>query len=158
MSRHDEPIRDDEAPRSIDPTAPEPRPADDGALPELPPLAPHLRDRPDRQQSGRTRARSQNRLLLLLMFGAIPMIVVFVVVLNSLGSGPPDPSARGAEDSLNLVTRYCVYSAKPFDAYDACLNQTDARVVRQENSNAARYARAELTTCKADAGPRCTLR
>ena len=42
--------------------------------------------------------------------------------------------------------------------YDDCLRRTDPRVIRVEQSNPARYARAELTRCLPDAGPRCTLR
>jgi hypothetical protein len=130
---------------------------DDGPPEELPPLAPHLRDRPDRPRPPRAHARSQSRLLLLLMFGAIPMIVVFVVVLNSLSTGPPAVDARGSGESLERVTRYCNYTASD-EVYDACLTRTDPRVVAREKSNAARYARGELTRCLPDAGPRCTIR
>lgn len=130
---------------------------DEGALEELPPLAPHLRERPDRPRPPRAHARSQSRLLLLLMFGAIPLIVVFVVVLNSLSTGPPAVDARGSGENLDRVTRYCQYTAT--DAtYGDCLNRTDPRVVAREKSNAARYARGEITRCLSDAGPRCTIR
>ncbi|MGX6447013.1 hypothetical protein ACVU7I_02920 [Patulibacter sp. S7RM1-6] len=123
-----------------------------------PPLAEHLANRPDRPRAGRERQRSQSRLLLLLLFGLIPMLVVFVVVLNSLGSGPPDPGAGEAQQDLEIVTRYCTYSARTFGGYDDCLRGTDRRVVEREDTNAGRYARGELTRCLADAGPRCTLR
>jgi hypothetical protein len=129
----------------------------DGIVEEQPPLAPHLRDRPDRPRPARAHARSQSRLLLLLMFGAIPMVVVFVVVLNSLSNGPPAVDARGSGQSLERVTRYCNYTAND-EVYEACLTRTDPRVVDRERSNAARYARGELTRCLADAGPRCLIR
>lgn len=123
-----------------------------------PPLAEHLEHRPDRPRPPRAQQRSQSRLMLLLLFGLIPMLVVVVVVLNSLSSGPPDQTTGNAQRDLNVVTRYCIYSAKTLDAYDGCLSQTDRRVVARERTNAARYARGELTRCLADAGPRCTLR
>ncbi len=127
--------------------------------PEPEPLPEHLQNRLDRPRTTTTQARSQSRLIMLLMFGLIPMIVVLVVVLNSLGSGPPDPSARGANDSLNEVTRYCVYTARNDADYEDCLNRTDPRVIEREQTNAARYARGELLRCLSDAtGYRCTLR
>jgi hypothetical protein len=131
--------------------------AGDGVVEEQPPLAPHLRDRPDRPRPPRAHARSQSRLLLLLMFGAIPMVVVFVVVLNSLSTGPPAVDARGSGQSLERVTRYCNYTAND-EVYEACLTRTDPRVVARQRTNAARYARGELTRCLSDAGPRCTIR
>lgn len=47
--------------------------------------------------------------MLLLLFGLIPMLVVVVVVLNSLSSGPPDQTTGNAQRDLNVVTRYCIY-------------------------------------------------
>jgi hypothetical protein len=128
---------------------------DDG----LPPLAPHLRDRPDRVIGERefVQGRSRARLILLLLFVGLPVVVLLVVVLNSLASGPPDRSAQ-ASTGHNEVTRYCVYQARNDGQYDDCLRRTDYRVVRREDSNAARYARGEITRCLPDAGPRCTLR
>jgi hypothetical protein len=129
---------------------------DDG----LPPLAPHLANRFDRPrpQADIVRGRSQARLILLLLFAALPFVVLVVVILNSLASGPPDTSQQGVQDSRNEVTRYCTYKARNDGQYDDCLRRTDPRVVRREQSNAARYARADLTRCLPDAGPRCTLR
>lgn len=142
-------------------SADEPRdepPGPDDGLEPLPPLAQHLRERPDRPRPGRAHARSQSRLLLLLMFGAIPLIVVFVVVLNSLSTGPPDRNSRGADEGLNEVARYCVYSVRSTDDYAGCLSATDRRVVAAERTNAGRYARGELVRCLSDAGPMCKIR
>lgn len=124
----------------------------------LPPLARHLRERPDRPVGERefVQGRSRARLILLLLFVGLPVIVLVVVVLNSLASGPPERNAQ-ASTGLNEVTRYCTYKARE-GQYDDCLKRTDFRVVRREDSNPARYARGELTRCLADAGPRCTLR
>ncbi len=126
---------------------------------DLPPLAPHLRDRPDRPRGERefVQGRSRARLILLLLFVGLPVVVLVVVVLNSLASGPPDRDAQASTD-LNAITRYCIYKTRNDGQYDDCLKRSDPRVVRREDSNAARYARGELTRCLADAGPRCTLR
>lgn len=124
-----------------------------------PPLARHLRERPDRPIGERefVQGRSRARLLLLLMFVGLPVIVLVVVVLNSLASGPPERDAA-ANTGLNEVTRYCTYKARGDEQFDDCIRRTDFRVVRREDSNAGRYGRSELTRCLADAGPRCTLR
>ncbi|MGE4428380.1 MAG: hypothetical protein AB7G37_18145 [Solirubrobacteraceae bacterium] len=122
------------------------------------PLPPHLRVSPDDPAA---RSRSRSRLILLLFFGFIPMIVVFMVVLHSLWSGPPavdDPTRGGSGSRLALVTRYCVYTAKDDDDYYDCLDRTDGRVVERDPSPAGRYARGELTRCLEDAGYRCTIR
>lgn len=128
---------------------------------EEPPLARHLRQRPDRPIGEREfiRGRSRARLILLLLFAGLPMIVLLVVVLNSLASGPPprDVSA-GAPGGRNEVTRYCVYSAPTIDDFDDCVRTTQSNTIRALDTNAGRYARGELTRCLADAGPRCTLR
>jgi hypothetical protein len=123
------------------------------------PLAPHLRDRPDRPIGEREfiQGRSRARLILLLLFVGLPVIVLVVVVLNSLASGPPDRDAQ-ASTGLNEVTRYCTYKARNDEQYRDCLVRTDFRVVRREDSNPGRYGRGELTRCLVDAGPRCTLR
>ncbi|CAB4930371.1 unannotated protein [freshwater metagenome] len=133
-------------------------PGDDGPREDAP-LARHLRDRPDRPIGEREfiQGRSRARLILLLFFVGLPVIVLVVVVLNSLASGPPDRDAR-ASTGLNEVTRYCTYKARGDEQYRDCLVRTDFRVVRREDSNPARYARGELTRCLVDAGPRCTLR
>jgi hypothetical protein len=133
---------------------------DDSSLPPLPPLPPHLRNRPDRPrgEADVAQGRSQARLILLLLFAAIPFVVLLVVVLNSLASGPPDRQAQAAAGELNQVTRYCIYKTQRGGPYDDCLKRSDPRVIRREDSNAARYGRGELTRCLADAGPRCTLR
>lgn len=135
-------------------------PRDDDGLPPLPPLPPHLRDRPDRPRTGPqiAQGKSQARLILVLLFAAIPMVVVFVIVLNSLATGPPDPSAGGAESTLNEVTRYCTYTAASNAAYNDCLDHTDYRVIQREKSNAARYARGQLMQCLPGSGFRCTIR
>jgi hypothetical protein len=124
------------------------------------PLPPHLANRPDRPrgEADIAKGRSQARLILLLLFAAIPFVVLLVVVLNSLASGPPDRQVQAAQGELNQVTRYCVYKTRGDGQYDDCLKRSDPRVIRREDTNAARYARGELTRCLADAGPRCTLR
>jgi hypothetical protein len=126
---------------------------------DLPPLPPHLRDRPDRPIGEREflQGRSRARLILVLLFVALPIVVLVIVVLNSLASGPPERDAA-ANTGLNEVTRYCTYKVRNDGQFDDCVRRTDFRVVRREDSNAARYGRAELTRCLADAGPRCTLR
>lgn len=133
-----------------------------GARPDAgdPPLAPHLANRPDRPrgEAALARGRSQGRLILLLLFAAIPFVVLVVVVLNSLATGPPARSGEAGPGELNQVTRYCVYRSRNQEGYTDCLTRSDSRVVRRENSNAGRYARGEITRCLADAGPRCTLR
>ncbi|MEV4423335.1 hypothetical protein AB0L40_25685 [Patulibacter sp. NPDC049589] len=119
---------------------------------DLPPLAPHLRDRYDRPRGASeiAKGRSQARLILLLLFAALPVVVLVVVVLNSLASGPPDDRAvLGERGGLNEVTRYCVYTTRNDGQYDDCLKRTDPRVIRKEQSNGARYARGELTRCLA---------
>lgn len=144
-----------EPPREDDPA----RGPGDDALPDLSPLAPHLRDRPDRPIGQREfiQGRSRARLILLFLFAGLPAIVLVVVVLNSLASGPPARDAA-ANTGLNEVTRYCTYRVRGDGQFDDCVRRTDFRVVRREDSNAARYGRGELTRCLADAGPRCTLR
>lgn len=128
--------------------------------PDEPPLAPHLANRPDRPrgEAAVAKGRSQGRLILLLLFAAIPFVVLLVVVLNSLSTGPPARSAEAGAGELNQVTRYCVYKARDQEDYTDCVKRSDPRVVRRENTNAGRYARGEITRCLADAGPRCTLR
>lgn len=121
-----------------------------------PPLAHHLRA--DSDAAPESKVKSQARLILLLMFGAIPMIVVFVIVLNSLASGPPGEERATASTALDKVTRYCQYEARDLSEYKYCLGNTDARVVDRDTTNAGKYAREEITRCLADAGPRCTLR
>lgn len=135
---------------------PEPATPGDAPTPEAP-LPDHLRNRPD---GPRDHGRSQGRLIVLLLFGLIPMLVVIFVVLNSLSSGPPTPGERGggATDHLNEVTRYCIYTAKDDAGYRQCLEQTEWRVLEKEKSNAARYARGELDRCLPGSGYRCTLR
>lgn len=134
----------------------EPRPDD-----ELPPLADHLRNRPDGPRRA-GKARSQNRLLLLMLFAVIPLLVVFAVVLGSLASGPPstdpDPDARGTSSGLAQVTRYCNYVAQTEAAFQPCLDDNRDRAFLAEDTNPARYAKGELTECLDDAGPRCTAR
>jgi hypothetical protein len=125
---------------------------------DLPPLADHLRNPPD---APRDHGVSQGRLIVLLLFGALPLIVVFVIVLSSLASGPPtlgDRSQGQATSGLNAVTRYCTYAAKTEADFVPCLNRTSAKTFAGDRSNAARYARGELDRCLPDAGPRCTLR
>ncbi|WP_320668901.1 hypothetical protein [Patulibacter defluvii] len=128
-------------------------PIDDDA--NLPPLAEHLRVDLD---DPRAQNRSRNKLILLLMFGALPMMVVFVVVLTSLTDGPPEPTRGQASRGLGEVTRYCTYVARDDADYRLCLERTDVRLPQRERSNAGRYARGELLRCLSDAGPRCTLR
>jgi hypothetical protein len=130
---------------------------------DLPPLADHLRNHPDRprQVERVDKARSQTRLLLMMLFAAIPLLVVFVVVLGSLASGPPstDPEPGGGTSSgLAQVTRYCNYVAQTEAEFQPCLDDNRDRAFLSEDSNAARYARGELTRCGPDAGPRCTAR
>jgi len=122
---------------------------------DLPPLPAHLQ----RARDGFTpaeRDRSRNKLILLLLFGALPMIVVFVAVIGSLASGPPDSS--GSSERLGEVTRYCIYVARDEDDNADCLKRTDPRIVEREDSNAARYARGDLLRCLADSGPLCRLK
>jgi hypothetical protein len=137
--------------------SPDERP-DDG---ELPPLADHLRNHPDRPREDR-KARSQTRLLLMGMFAVIPLLVVFAVVLVSLASGPPStdpvPGGGGTSSGLAQVTRYCNYVAQTEEAFQPCLDANRDRAFLSEDSNPARYAKGELTECLADAGPRCTAR
>lgn len=133
-------------------------PPEDERTPEQTPLPDHLRNRPD---GPKDQGRSQARLVLLLLFGVVPMLVVILVVLNSLGSGPPTPGngeSGGASNSLNEVTRYCIYTAKDDADYRQCLERTEWRVVEKEQSDAARYARGELDRCLPGSGYRCTLR
>ncbi|WP_026910024.1 hypothetical protein [Patulibacter minatonensis] len=127
---------------------------------DLPELAPHLRNRYDRPRDvGEiAKGRSQARLILVLLFAALPFVVLVVVVLNSLASGPPDRTVQGQQGGLNEVTRYCTYTIQEGQDYDDCLKRTDYRVLQKEQSNGARYARGELTRCLPDSGPRCTLR
>jgi hypothetical protein len=127
---------------------------------DLPELAPHLKHRFDRpREAGEiAKGRSQARLIIVLLFAALPFVVLVVVVLNSLASGPPDRAVQGARGGLNEVTRYCIYTIQQGQDYDDCLKRTDYRVLQKEQSNGARYARGELTRCLPDAGPRCTLR
>lgn len=142
---------------SADPTPPDAQvPAED----DLPELAPHLRNRPDRPRDTGdiAKGRSQARLILLLLFAALPVVVLVVIVLNSLASGPPDTSVQGARGGLNEVTRYCTYTIQKGQDYDNCLKTADFRVIQKEQSNGARYARGELTRCLPDAGPHCVLR
>ena len=140
-------------PAASAPDAPPPaeRPAADG----YPPLADHLQRARDGFASA-DRDRSRNKLVLLLLFGALPMIVVFVAVLGSLASGPPDDN--GGSERLSEVTRYCVYVAKDTDDNADCLDRTDPRIVEREDSNAGRYARGELLRCLDDSGPLCRLK
>lgn len=130
---------------------------------ELPPLADHLRNHPDRPRQTATveKARSQTRLMLMLLFAAIPLLVVFVVALGSLASGPPstDPEpAGGTSSGLAQVTRYCNYVAQTEAEFQPCLDDNRDRAFLSEDTNPARYARGELTECGPDAGPRCTAR
>ncbi len=129
---------------------------------ELPPLADHLRNHPDRpREAARVgKARSQTRLLLLMLFAAIPLLVVLVVVLGSLASGPPstDPEPGGEVSSgLAQVTRYCNYVAQTEAEFQPCLDDNRERGFLSQDTPAARYARGE-TECGPDAGPRCTAR
>lgn len=143
-----------------DDTRAEGAPADD----ELPPLADHLRNHPDRPRQVATveKARSQTRLMLMLLFAAIPLLVVFVVALGSLASGPPStdpiPGGGGTNSGLAQVTRYCNYVAQTEAEFQPCLDDNRDRAFLSENTNAARYAKGELTACGEDAGPRCTAR
>lgn len=134
-------------------------PADDGP----PPLADHLRNHPDRPREVETveKARSQTRLMLMLLFAAIPLLVVFVVALGSLASGPPstDPEPGGGVSSgLAQVNRYCNYLAQTEAEFQPCLDDNRDRAFLSEDTNPARYARGDLKTCLDDAGPRCTAR
>jgi len=143
-----------------DDTRAENAPADD----ELPPLADHLRNHPDRPRRVETvvKAQSQTRLLLLALFAAIPLIVVFVVVLGSLASGPPStdpiPGDGGTSSGLAQVTRYCNYVAQTEAEFQPCLDDNRDRAFLSEDTNPARYAKGELKECLDDAGPRCTAR
>lgn len=136
---------------------PEDRPDDH----ELPPLADHLRNHPDRPRGGQ-KGRSQTRLLLMMLFAVIPLLVVFAVVLGSLASGPPsndpEPGGGGSSSGLAQVTRYCNYVAQTEEAFQPCLDDNRDRAFLEEDTNPARYARGELTECLEDAGPRCTAR
>lgn len=134
-------------------------PSDD----ELPPLADHLRNHPDRprQVEKVEKAQSQTRLLLMMLFAAIPLLVVFVVVLGSLASGPPstDPEPGGGTSSgLAQVTRYCNYVAQTEAQFQPCLDANRDRAFLSEDTPAARYARGDSNECGPDAGPRCTAR
>lgn len=138
----------DERPPAVEPVR--------GKDPEgMAPLAEHLRLSPDDPAAHN---RSRNKLILLLLFGALPMLVVFIVVMTSLVNGPPEPGRGEASRSLGEVTRYCTYVARDDADYRLCLERTDARLPERERSNAGRYARGELLRCLPDAGPRCTLR
>ncbi len=132
---------------------------DDPRDDDLPPLADHLRNHPDRPDAP-MKVRSQTRLLLLLMFAAIPLLAVFAVVLGSLAEGPPttDPDARGTSSGLAQVTRYCNYSAQTEAEFQPCLDEHRDRAFLEQDTNPARYARGEITACGEDAGPRCTAR
>lgn len=131
---------------------------------ELPPLPDHLRNHPDRPRQTATveKARSQTRLMLMLLFAAIPLLVVFVVALGSLASGPPStdpvPGGGGTSSGLAQVTRYCNYVAQTEAEFPPCLDANRDRAFLSDESNPARYARGELTECLDDAGPRCTAR
>ncbi len=126
-----------------------------------PPLADHLRNRPDRPDAP-MKVRSQTRLLLLLMFAAIPLLAVFAVVLGSLSAGPPSLRPDGGDGRSNSglaqVTRYCNYVAQTEAEFQPCLDDNRDRAFLSEDTNPARYARGELTECLDDAGPRCTAR
>ncbi len=125
-----------------------------------PPLADHLRNRPDRPDAP-MKVRSQTRLLLLLMFAAIPLLALLAVVLSSLASGPPStrPDGGGGTSSgLAQVTRYCNYVVQAEVEFEGCLEENRDRAFLDEDSNPARYARGELTECLDDAGPRCAAR
>lgn len=127
---------------------------------ELPPLADHLRNHPDRPRP-QGKARSQSRLILLMLFAAVPMLVLFVVVLGSLSSGPPttEPDTGGGSSSgLAQVTRYCNYTAQTEADFEPCLDRNRDRGFLKTNTNAARYARGDIDECLSDAGPRCTVR
>lgn len=134
---------------------PDPPTGDD----DLPPLTDHLRNHPDRPDAP-MKVRSQTRLLLLLMFAAIPLLAVFAVVLGSLAEGPPstDPNVRGTSSGLAQVTRYCNYAAQSEAEFQPCLDEHRDRAFLDDDTNPARYARGDLDRCLDDAGPRCTAR
>lgn len=61
-------------------------------------------------------------------------------------------------EAMELVALYCQYGSVSTAQAKGCATHVDPNYVDRSGSNAARWARGELLTCKFDAGPLCGLR
>lgn len=99
--------------------------------------------------------RSRSRLIFVLLFAAVPLLVVLLVVLNSYTKGPPGAGAKSASSALGEVKRYCTYTSNDQSDFKLCIKQTNVQAVLKDKTPAGKYARGESVACAAGAGRLC---
>ena len=82
------------------------------------------------------------------------LLLIATAGFSGCGSG----GERSQQEDAALTYLSCQYSARSTQAARACVLHTDADDVAASDSNAARWARGELSKCEADAGPLCGVR
>jgi hypothetical protein len=82
--------------------------------------------------------------------GVTPLVLVLAIGLSSC-------AADGAGGG-DVVHDYCAYGAVSEAQLEGCESHVSEATVDGYDTNAARYARGELSDCLADSGPFCEPR
>ena len=78
--------------------------------------------------------------------------VLLAGCMSDPSTGPRTPQV---EINHQLVANYCEYKASTWGEVAGCISSAQPAQIRRGNSNAARWARGELTSCLPDAGRFC---
>jgi hypothetical protein len=83
---------------------------------------------------------------------ALAVCGVLAITLTACDGTTGSSSSVSDQD---LVVRYCEYGSVSQEQLNGCIEHVSSGDVEGRDTNAARYARGEIDSCRSDAGPFC---
>jgi hypothetical protein len=88
-------------------------------------------------------------------------VAAFIAALLAVGCSTDSPEGAGEPSQVGInhamVANYCAYRAATWAEVQGCVFNADPAQIKRGKSNAARYARGEVTSCLPDAGRFCQI-
>jgi hypothetical protein len=101
------------------------------------------------------RRAGRMRSLLLIALLAVVLLLVGCDSGYSGGGGSGGGGHGGDTSNIDYVARYCKYGAVSRAQLNECERNVGVRYVDSLGTNAARFARGQLSRCLGDSGPFC---